>query len=67
MWFPGMPWVTCSRCCVDGAPIFFTLQLYQPMPLMIWAAIIIEGAIENYIGTFYLMCTPSKLSASVEP
>lgn len=24
------------------------MQLYQPMPLMIWAAIIIEGAIQSW-------------------
>lgn len=33
----------------------FLMQLYQPMPIMIWIAIVIEAAIQNWLDMAILL------------
>ncbi|RYY87015.1 hypothetical protein EON63_04680 [archaeon] len=33
----------------------FVSQLWQPMPIMIWIAVVIEGAIQNWIDMAVLL------------
>ena len=46
--------------------LIFLQQLYAPMPIMIWVAIIIEAAILNFIdmGRYISHCTANNIKQS---